>query len=47
MWNFPLLLAESKGIIAIFQKKSKKGQKNVKEQKRAKFLKIWAKMYKI
>ena len=32
MWNFPLLLAESKGISAIFQKKGKKGQKNVKGQ---------------
>ena len=32
----------------IFQKKGKKGQKNIKKgQKRAKQLKIWAKMYKI
>ena len=37
-----------KGMHAIFQKKGKKGQNNNKKgQKRAKYLKIWAKMYKI
>ena len=34
-------ILESKGMHAIFQKKDKK-----KGQKRAKYLKIWAKMYK-
>ena len=38
----------SKGMRAIFQKKDKKGQKNVKKaQKRAAYLKNWAKTYKI
>ena len=32
MWNFPLLLAESKGISAIFQKKGKKMLKGRKGQ---------------
>ena len=41
-------ILESKGICAIFQKKGKKEQKNVKKgQKRVKYLKIWAKMYRI
>ena len=37
-----------KGMHAIFQKKGKKGAKKIfrKGQKRAKYLKIWAKMYK-
>ena len=36
---------ESKGTHGIFQKK---GKKNVKKgQKRAKYVKVWAKMYKI
>ena len=34
-------ILESKGMHAIFQKNGKKGQKM------AKYLKIWAKMYKI
>ena len=34
-------ILESKGMRAIFHEKGKKGQK------RAKYLKIWAKMYKI
>ena len=41
-------ILESKGMRAIFQKKDKKRTKTVKkEQKRAKYLKIWAKIYKI
>ena len=36
-------ILESKGMHAIFQKKGKINFK--KEQKRAKYLKIWAKMY--
>ena len=38
-------ILESKGMRAIFQKKGKK--KNLEGQKRAKYLKIWAKIYKI
>ena len=37
-------ILESKGMCAIFQKKYKK---YLKGQKRTKYLKIWAKMYKI
>ena len=41
-------ILESKGMHAIFQKKGKKGQKNVKKgQNREKYLKNWGKMYKI
>ena len=41
-------ILESKGMHAIFQKNGKKGQKMLKKrQKMAKYLKIWAKMYKI
>ena len=40
-------ILENKAMYAIFQKKRKEGQQNVKKgQKRAKYLKIWAKMYK-
>ena len=48
--NLAKPILESKGMRAIFQKKKKikKGKKNVKKaQKRAEYLKIWAKMYKI
>ena len=39
---------ESKGMRAIFQKKSKKGQNMLKKgKKEVKYLKTWAKMYKI
>ena len=41
-------ILESKGMPAMFQKKGKKRGNNVKlEQKRAKYLKIWTKIYKI
>ena len=41
-------ILESKGIYATHKKKCNESTKNVeKEQKRAKYLKIWAKMYKI
>ena len=41
-------ILKSKGICAVYQNTDKKGQKNVKKgQKRAKYLKIWAKMHKI
>ena len=36
-------ILESKGMCVIFQKKGKKNVK--KDKKRAKYLKIWAKMY--
>ena len=40
-------ILENKAMYAIFQKKRKEGQQNVKKgQERAKYLKIWAKMYK-
>ena len=38
------LILESKGMRAIFQKK---GKKKFKREKRTKYLKIWAKIYKI
>ena len=41
VYKFTGSIVESKGMHAIFQKKGKK------EQKRAKYLKIWAKKYKI
>ena len=42
----PILV--SKGMRAIYQKKGKKQHKKVwKGEKSAKYLKIWAKMYKI
>ena len=43
--KYPRPILESKGMYAIFQKKGKKNVKN--EQKWGKYLKIWAKMYKI
>ena len=50
MLAVPGLVLESKGRHEIFQKKGQKrgGKKKVKkEQKREKYVKIWAKMYKI
>ena len=41
-------ILESKGMRAIFQEKGKKkGKKCLKQQKRAKYMKILAKMYNI
>ena len=42
----PGTILESKGMHAIFEKKGKKGQKMLKTEKNAKYLKIWAKIYK-
>ena len=39
-------ILESKGMTAIFWTQGKKGQKMLKRAKSAKYLKIWAKMYK-
>ena len=33
-------------MLAIFSETAEKSKKNVEEQKRAKYLKIWAKIYK-
>ena len=40
-------ILESKGMLTIFSETAEKSKKNVEEQKRAKYLKIWAKIYKI
>ena len=45
MWTGPIL--ESKGMLAVFQKKDNKKKRKEKGQERVKYLKIWPKLYKI